>query len=669
MATKNGRGFLSKWFSREQPWQEITGYYAGDVHSDQPVRITATGVIAGNVIAPKITVAGLLYGFTLSHDLIIQPGGQVWGDVYAVGCQVEPGGQLHGWVSSLSESEFGQFSENQGLIEGLPTVNQMVFPAGELQKVVLPSQVAELQQQWQEEMGRNGSGQNRLALLTHWQNETAVALVARTELENSFEQRLNEIAGDAFAQANNLNELSQTLRQEQQDIHQKLVETEEILSGREATISQQTDEIHHLRNQLDEQLLLLQQLQASYDEQSLILEQTRAFGENQENQLKQALHQATEFGNRAQNLEGALQASLQHSADQEVSLLRWQELAEVTQKRVDEFQRQLDTSQAQIKENGRVIELLREQRAKMEAAWQESNAELEALRKQPVQQVEVPVPISAGADPQALADLREEMSHLLALSDQRIGQLEYQLEELEQAAQTYQGQFLWHKAAYLMAMRHFQDQERLLNDQVREIDRLHQELEASQLLAENWKTTVGKMVEMLYAQEKRVFELESDIQTLKARLGEQQQSANQFQEAEQQMETLQQNLRDKDSEIIKIRSGLAQEHNNLRDLLRQRNLQLEAMENEANRYHAELEAQGQRLAELRTTMIENEIALHELQEVAESRLQENKKIRQSAAQYIKNLEGELTRSQQQLKDLMNVVERRKGREGSSGPAK
>ena len=220
-----------------------------------------------------------------------------------------------------------------------------------------------------------------------------------------------------------------------------------------------------------------------------------------------------------------------------------------------------------------------------------------------------------------------------------------------------------------MTMRRSQDQERLLNDQLREIDRLQQELEASQLLAENWKGSVGKMVEMFYGQEKRVFQLENEIETLKATLVEQQQTTAQFQGVQQQIDTLQQNLRDKDAEIVKIRSGLAQEHSNLRDLLRQRNLQLEAMENEANRYHAELEAQGQRLAELRTTMVENEIAFRELQEVAEARLQENKKIRQSAAQYIKNLEGELTRSQQQLKDLMNVVERRRGREGNSSPAK
>lgn len=667
MATKNGRGFLTKWFSREQPWQEITGYYAGDIHSDQPVRIMASGVIAGNVIAPKISVLGLLYGFALSKELIIQRGGQIWGDVYAVCCQIEPGGQLHGWVSTLSESEFGQFSDNQGLVEGLPTVGQMVFPAGELQKIVLPSQLAELQQQWQEEMGR--SGQNRLALLTHWQSETAVALVARTELENNFEQRLTEIAGDAFAQASNLNELTQALRQEQHDLQQKLVETQDSLSGRDATISQQTDDIHHLRNQLDEQMLLLQQLQARYDEQSLLLEQTRAFSENQENQLKQALSRAEEFGNRAQNLEGALQASLQHSADQEGSLLRWQELAEVTQRRVEELQRQLDTAQAQIKENGRVIELLREQRAKLEATWQQSNAELEALRKQPVPQIEIQVPAPAEQNQQALAALREETSQLLALSDQQIGRLEYQLEEMEQATQEAQGQFLWHKAAYVMTMRRSQDQERLLNDQLREIDRLQQELEASQLLAENWKGSVGKMVEMFYGQEKRVFQLENEIETLKATLVEQQQTTAQFQGVQQQIDTLQQNLRDKDAEIVKIRSGLAQEHSNLRDLLRQRNLQLEAMENEANRYHAELEAQGQRLAELRTTMVENEIAFRELQEVAEARLQENKKIRQSAAQYIKNLEGELTRSQQQLKDLMNVVERRRGREGNSSPAK
>lgn len=667
MATKNGRGFLTKWFSREQPWQEITGYYAGDIHSDQPVRIMASGVIAGNVIAPKISVLGLLYGFALSKELIIQRGGQIWGDVYAVCCQIEPGGQLHGWVSTLSESEFGQFSDNQGLVEGLPTVGQMVFPAGELQKIVLPSQLAELQQQWQEEMGR--SGQNRLALLTHWQSETAVALVARTELENNFEQRLTEIAGDAFAQASNLNELTQALRQEQHDLQQKLVETQDSLSGRDATISQQTDDIHHLRNQLDEQMLLLQQLQASYDEQSLLLEQTRAFSENQENQLKQALSRAEEFGNRAQNLEGALQASLQHSADQEGSLLRWQELAEVTQRRVEELQRQLDTAQAQIKENGRVIELLREQRAKLEATLQQSHAELETLYKQPVLQTQIQVPAPPEQNQQALAALREETSQLLALSDQQIARLEYQLEEMEQATQEAQGQFLWHKAAYVMTMRRSQDQERLLNDQLREIDRLQQELEASQLLAENWKGSVGKMVEMFYGQEKRVFQLENEIETLKATLVEQQQTTAQFQGVQQQIDTLQQNLRDKDAEIVKIRSGLAQEHSNLRDLLRQRNLQLEAMENEANRYHAELEAQGQRLAELRTTMVENEIAFRELQEVAEARLQENKKIRQSAAQYIKNLEGELTRSQQQLKDLMNVVERRRGREGNSSPAK
>src|SRR5687768_1638698 len=104
---RNNRGLLRRAGAAlrgQRGWLHVEDYHVGDLHRETPVRVS--GTVAGNILAPKVVVAGLLYGVVAALEVIIEEQGQVWGDVYAHSIRLEGGGKVHGWISTLDQEAY-----------------------------------------------------------------------------------------------------------------------------------------------------------------------------------------------------------------------------------------------------------------------------------------------------------------------------------------------------------------------------------------------------------------------------------------------------------------------------------------------------------------------------------------------------------------------------------
>ncbi len=573
--------------SRWRRPERIRGQQVGDVTTDRPVILERGAVLAGNIIAPKVVVAGLLYGYVVTRDVVVKEGGQVWGDIYAATWQIDAGGVVHGWSSTPDETVLSV------LAQGESTMPARTMPAG-----LLPPELAG------EVEDRPPDTEGRLAMLHHLQAEIATALVSRAELEHNFEERLQELAGDAFAQLHYLQDEIEAERQELAETYARLNENQHLLQQREREIQKTREELAEARALLDEQAAGLQNLQVLFGQKVAELGSVQAANELLEEQVQDSIFRVDTYTSRVESLESALQASLQRTAEQEEALLRWQELAEVTQLRLREVQGELESARLQLTESERVIERLREQRSRIEEAWLEASDELEVLREQR----------EAGAK-EAAGSAQEE-----APAD-----VENNLQQLQRE------EYLWQKAEKELTQATIQRLQEALAQRDESISQWQRSAQQQQVLADNWKGTVGRMSELLYTAEQRAAEAESRLQKLENAAAQ----ASQLSQAEYEA---------------------------LREQVRQQKLQLEAMETEVEHYHRELQMQGRRLSEVQAELVEKHLAVQEAEQAAAGQAQENERIRQAAAQRIRTLENELATVQRQLKDLMAWVERRRSKE-------
>lgn len=81
---------------------QVCDLYQGDLRDSVRVTVEAKAVVAGDVIAPRVVVCGLVKGRVLTKKLVLMPGGEVWGDVWADDLRQRPGAALRGWVSPLT---------------------------------------------------------------------------------------------------------------------------------------------------------------------------------------------------------------------------------------------------------------------------------------------------------------------------------------------------------------------------------------------------------------------------------------------------------------------------------------------------------------------------------------------------------------------------------------
>lgn len=580
---------LGGMFRRSSGWLELHESHAEDVWSDVPVLVGEKGAVTGNVIAPKLVVEGVLYGFVVARDVVVRPGGQIWGDVHAKTFQIENSGRVFGWVSTSGETSYESFYDGDKLVAQLPEPEPIQLPA---QLYTPDGQSIDLV------AAEDPAGQlDRIALLRTLQGETAVALLARAELEENFEARVAEVAGDTLRLAQGLDDELAEARSRLSNTQAQLEEKGVEVRKREAHVDELHSELSGLRDLLEDRSNALDDMQGLLYERTQNLERTESARQTLEEQLQDVTIRADTMSGRAENLEGALQASLQRTTEQEEALLRWQELADVTQTQANELQKELDEAKLQVEESHGVVELLREQRARAEKAWEDAIEEMEELRAQ------------TPDESQAI----QETELRLASSDKRIGELETHINEREEAFKSLQEQVLWQKASIETMGKQLTDSQRVIDEQNEYIDQVDGEI-----------ASVQGTSEQLIALTAKLDERDERIRVL-------------TEEHEMRLSTIQRQVRERD-------------------------MQLEAMELELDKNYSEVKSQGSRLAEIRMELVESQLELEEVQSRLATRTQEVGMVKQIAAKHVRQLRTELVKAQQQTRDLMALVERKRSKQ-------
>lgn len=558
---QTGRNFLSflRW---GQQWLEVSGYRVGDIQSDQPVALAPDATLLGNIFAPKVTIAGLLCGAAVTHELRVQQEGQIWGDVFAMSVRIEPGGRIQGWISSIDDTSY-QSLYNDGVLPDSSSPDHFQLPAEIVEGNLL------------------GRSDIHLELLHYLQAETAAALAARAELERSFEQRLSEVAGEAAGRVTSLSDLLDNARSELATLKEQFAVSQEALHRGNAQIERQTNELAVARELLTEQNQELETLRQAHSALKLDFEQRQAAKTEVDAQLQDRLRQVETLSDRVHSLETALQASLQHTAEQEESLIRWQELAEVTEGQVQALEKELNAARMRVQESSKVIEMLREQRRQAEKEWEKAMAELDNLRQQETQ------PLASQDGLVASGALTEATDRVTSLKG-----------ALAEAEQEHLEQVLWYKASLETTRAELEQTRRLAVQQQGHLVRLQSELEAKEALIGKWKTAAEQMRASMEEQE----------QSLKA-----------------------------------LQQQLEKEQKGREDVERQGKLRLEAGESEIRQYIQATEAQGKQLAELRTALVERELQLKRARAVVEKQAQFIQQMKQVTSERLGRLEAQLAR--------------------------
>ncbi|WP_420643183.1 polymer-forming cytoskeletal protein [Candidatus Leptofilum sp.] len=406
IAEPNGQGLLDRlrFWRRGQTWLEIVGYHVEDIHTDQPVAIQEGATLVGNVFAPRLMVSGLLTGSAVCRDIRVEKSGQILGDVFTVELTVLRGGHVHGWISSVDESDYATLAENGRLPDDTDLnrhENGQDLPEGQL-------------------LNRNEA---QIEALHHLQAQAAMSLAARAELEQDFQRRLTELAGESTSTIANLKQELTELRTELTTKQTQLDEAQEALRHRKSQVERQANELGIARDLMTEQNDELTNLRQQHTQLQNNHSQLQSDKTAVDSELETAVQEINTLRDRIHSLEVAHKASLVHTSEQEESLIRWQELAEITEKKVEELEAELQKSESQIEESSTVLGMQREQRKAAEKELEKVLDELTELR-------------AKTADP--LTKIAQ-----LAEAEERVSQLEAELADAEHA---HFERVLWYKA-------------------------------------------------------------------------------------------------------------------------------------------------------------------------------------------------------------------------------
>ena len=162
-----------------------TGYSVEDVHSNQTVIIEEDSVLVGDIYAPQVIVVGMVYGYVVAIEVIIEPPGQIWGDICATSVVAMPGSKVHGWISSLDEGTVDLLRLGQLVIEEVPNTGELATSADR----------AAVLEKLMPHIGRDKNiSTERVEIWRILRSEAAAAVSARVELEQSFKAAVLESA-------------------------------------------------------------------------------------------------------------------------------------------------------------------------------------------------------------------------------------------------------------------------------------------------------------------------------------------------------------------------------------------------------------------------------------------------------------------------------------------
>jgi chromosome segregation ATPase len=608
-------------------------------------------------------------------EVTIEPGGELWGDVLAAAMQLQPGGKLHGCFTTLAEDDYRALSGGEVTpVEAMARSASPPDGAARAVRLVDGERVPDV----------------RLEVIRLLQAEVVAAFSARAALEHSFETRLREEAGESMAEAARLADELRLAREAIRIAQGRSEEAAAVLQLREEQGNEQAKRLEALQSLLAERATLYQELKTTAEQAQLELERLRSANAELEQHVKTGAFRIEELGKRIEGLESALQASLQHSVEQEAALVRWQELAEITERRANELSEELQSALLRSKESHRVLEHLREQKERLrlllekagqrielvEAQWAEAErfrplyettnnqlaglvverdelaarlATVEAVQGESAVQIER-LQGELNAARSAPGNLQEQLdaakrqiveleSHLaearvvanaLDVVRRKIGSLEQNASDARRREREAADLALWYRTsleathAELAASREENEQKALA------IVALQSELEERRGHIDKWRNNIGRLTELLYGAEHKA--------------------------------------RAAGAELTEVRQRLEREKEQLGSGLREAQLQLQAAEDEIDRYYIEITAQRNRYGEIQATLAEQLIEQQRMRAALAEQSEQLAQHRQVAADRIQTLESELSRSQQQLRDLTAWIERRKRREGAPEPA-
>ena len=165
-----------------------------------------------------------------------------------------------------------------------------------------------------------------------------------------------------------------------------------------------------------------------------------------------------------------------------------------------------------------------------------------------------------------------------------------------------------------------QEQLQAKEQRIAELDQLRTQLETT---SEGWKENVGNSLQRLSVAEAEVQSLREQLTAGRAKV----------------------NAATKQAEELKLMRSL-----------------MEAKEEEITRYAAELNSQGQKLANLHANLVDREMAFDNLRQEHTSRTEELARVKRVAGERIKGLNDELSQARQQLKEVAAWMERRRRQE-------
>ncbi|MCA9982093.1 MAG: polymer-forming cytoskeletal protein, partial [Anaerolineales bacterium] len=247
---KNRQRGLGLFGGRDRhPSKTITEYHLEDIISDEAIYIAPGAIVAGDVYAPRVVVAGLIYGFVVSLVVEIETGAEIWGDVYARQIQIARSAQLNGWVSTLNEDEYRALRQSDTEL-GLWMANRSDSSLNTLPE--------ELHQNVQDTIASMPPG--RVNVLRRLQLEIGAALVARAELEQAFEERVQEVAGESLSEAGRLRTQIASLTAEQNTKAEQLNQLQTRLQNREKELTDEKQALIEAQALIDQQVSRIEEL-------------------------------------------------------------------------------------------------------------------------------------------------------------------------------------------------------------------------------------------------------------------------------------------------------------------------------------------------------------------------------------------------------------------------
>ena len=182
---------------RKSDLLEIEDFHIGSIRAESTIVVSRGAILAGDVLAPEIEVSGLVYGYVACRRLSVLPGGQIWGDVYTSSLELAPDGKINGWISTLDAGTVDLLRAGELGAGDLPAQGDAPLPAELLRQIQESGADVEADQKL---------SQRRSGIWRQLRSEAALALMARSEIEATFKQRLDQELAESAAENAELRE-------------------------------------------------------------------------------------------------------------------------------------------------------------------------------------------------------------------------------------------------------------------------------------------------------------------------------------------------------------------------------------------------------------------------------------------------------------------------------